>query len=322
MQFCTKENHSLSAGEGFDSSRPLIAVTGATGYVGKFVVPELLRRGWAVRALARPTSDRRGFPPEIDWVRGDLTQPPALAELVADAEAVVHLAYRHIPGRYRGGEGQDLAGWLHTNLTGSMQLLLAAREAGVKQVIFLSSRAVFSRTEPGRSLDESHPTSPDTHYGAYKVAVEALLRSFSTVEGLVCTAVRATGVYGKIWPVERSKWWGIIQAVLAGQAVTSRRAGTEVHGQDLARTVTTLLAAPQTAPPILHLSDMVVSHRQIVSLAQQAAGLTGPLPPPPEHPPQNILACPALAKLGITLGGRPLLAATIRELVEAAALSD
>jgi nucleoside-diphosphate-sugar epimerase len=295
-----------------------VAVTGATGYVGKFVVPELARQGWAVRALVRPVTVPRGFPPTVTWVKGDLTNPLTLSELLVDTDAVVHLAYRHIPGRYRGGEGDDLAVWLHTNLTGSLKLLLAARAAGVKQIVFLSSRAVFSRTEPGRVLDENHPTWPDTHYGAYKVAVEALLRSFATVEGIVCTSVRATGVYGKIWPVERSKWWSIIQAVLAGQPVTTSRAGTEVHGDDLARTISALLAGPEHIPEIVHLSDLVVSHRQIVSLAQQAAGLSGPLPPPPEHPPQNILACPRLAELGITLGGEPLLAATIKELVAAA----
>ena len=59
--------------------------------------------------------------------------------------------------------------------------------------IVLRCRAVFSRTEPGRMLDETHPISPNTHYGAYKVAVEALLRSFAAVEGMSTTAVRATG---------------------------------------------------------------------------------------------------------------------------------
>lgn len=296
---------------------PGIAVTGATGYVGKFVVPHLLRQGARVRALARSGSDCAGFSPEVAWVRGNLNQPSALATLVKGVEAVVHLAYDHAPGRYRGGEGQDLAGWLDGNLNGSVSLLLAARAAGVDQFIFLSSRAVFSRTEAGRVLDETHPPAPDTHYGAYKVAVEALLRSFAAVEGMRTTAVRATGVYGRIWPVERSKWWALIRAAVAGRPVRSRRGGTEVHGRDVARTVGTLIDRRDLAPDIVHLSDLYVTHRQIVQLAQQAAGISGPLPPAPEMPPRNLLACPRLADLGLTLGGEALLAATVAELVEA-----
>lgn len=292
-------------------------MTGATGYVGKFVVPELLRRGARVRALARPTSDRRGFSSEIAWIEGDLDRPDSLAKLVQGAEAVIHLAYRHTPGRYRGGEGRDLPGWLAANLTGSIQLLLAARQAGVPQFIFLSSRAVFSRTEPGRPLDESHPTSPNTHYGAYKVAVEAMLRSFAAVEGMRTTALRATGVYGKIWPVERSKWWELIQAMIAGRSIAAR-GGTEVHGSDVARAVWSLLERPERAPDIVHLSDLYVTTRQIGRLVHQYTGLSGPLPPPPETPSRNILVCPRLADLGLTLGGEPLLEKTVAELAQIA----
>jgi len=211
-----------------------------------------------------------------------------------------------------------LAGWLDRNLNGSVSLLLAARAAGVRQFIFLSSRAVFSRTGAGRVLDETHPPAPDTHYGAYKVAVEALLRSFAAVEGMRTTAVRATGVYGRVWPVERSKWWELIQAAVAGEPVRSRRGGTEVHGRDVARTVGTLIDRPDLAPDIVHLSDLYVTHRQIVQLAQQTGGFSGPLPPAPETPPRNVLVCSRLADLGLELGGEALLAATIAGLVEAA----
>ena len=144
------------------------------------------REGAHVRALTRPTSDRSRFSPGLEWVLGDLTDAESRQSLVRDVDAVVHLAYGHIPGRYRGGEGDNLAEWLDTNLKGSIDLLIAARDAHVPQFIFLSSRAVFSRTEEGRILDETHPTSPDTHYGAYKVAVESMMKSFAAVEGM-CT---------------------------------------------------------------------------------------------------------------------------------------
>ncbi|MBZ0288181.1 MAG: NAD(P)-dependent oxidoreductase, partial [Anaerolineae bacterium] len=222
----------------------LIAVTGATGYVGRFVAAELLRQGMTIRALSRPGSDRGGFTGSIEWVDGSLRSDDALARLVKGAKAVIHLAYEHVPGRYRGGEGDDLAGWLDANVSGSLRLLTTARDAGVEKFIFLSSRAVFSRTEPGRDLDESHPVSPDTHYGAYKATVESFLHSFARVEKMQTCSVRATGVYGVTWPVERSKWWGLVNAVVRSESITSSGGGTEVYGGDVARVISALLHQP------------------------------------------------------------------------------
>jgi nucleoside-diphosphate-sugar epimerase len=297
----------------------IVAVTGATGIIGRFVVAELQQRGVAVRALVRPQSNRGGFAAPLSWVSGDLRDRAALAQLVDGADAVVHLAYEHVPGKYRGGEGADLDGWLAANLDGSLQLVRAAAMHGVERFVFLSSRAVFSRREPGRELDEAHPTSPDTHYGALKVALEAFLQSFSHVEGMRTAALRATGVYGVTWPVERSKWWGLIRAVVDDTPVLSEGGGTEVYGGDVARVVWAMLDWPDLRAETIHLSDLFVTHRDVVRLARHFAGRPGTLPPAPASPPQNPLACRRLAELGIELGGLSRLEATVAELVHLAA---
>jgi nucleoside-diphosphate-sugar epimerase len=295
----------------------LVAVTGAAGYVGRFVVAELQRHGVRVRALARPQSDRGGFAAPPEWVMGDLRGADSLAAFVQGADAVVHLAYTHAPGRYRGGEGDDLAAWLDANVNGSLRLLLAAQAAAVERFVFLSSRAVFSRTEPGRVLDEAHPTSPDTHYGAYKVAVEGFLQSFAHVAGMKTCAVRATGVYGVTWPVERSKWWELVGAVVHDQEITSC-GGTEVHGADVARVIWHYLANPACAAEVIHVSDRYITHREVLQLARAISGRPGPLPPEPPAPPANPLACKRLAEMGLTLGGAAALEATVAALVRAA----
>ncbi len=296
----------------------LVAVTGATGYVGRFVTAELQRHGVAVRALARPNSDRGGFAAPLEWVTGDLRSTSALSALVEDVDAIVHLAYEHVPGRFRGGEGAHLTDWLDANVNGSLRLLVAAQEARVSQFVFLSSRAVFSHTEPGRPLDELHPTSPETHYGAYKVAVEGFLRSFAHQAGMKTCAVRATGVYGLTWPAQRSKWWGIVNDVLHNVEVTSRGGGTEVHGQDVARVIWHYLQQPSDATEVIHLSDLYVTHREVVRLVREIAGRPGTLPLPPPAPPENSLVCRRLAEMGLTLGGAEALESTVAALVRAA----
>lgn len=294
-----------------------VAITGATGYVGRFVVAELQRQGMPIRALTRASSNRAGFQHPIDWITGDLRTPDVLHQLVNGADAVVHLAYEHVPGKYRSGEGDDLPAWLDANLNGSLRLLDAANQAGVKRFIFLSSRAVFSRTEPGLLLGEHHPISPDTHYGAYKAAVEAFMQSYAHQGTMATCAIRATGIYGLTDPVEHSKWWELIQAVLHDQPITSNRGGTEVHGADVARVITTLLTRPTLDVNLLHLSDLYVTTREIVRLAQQFAQRPGDLPP--DSPPaQNVMVSRYLGELGITLGGIPLLEKTVSQLVNAA----
>ncbi len=295
-----------------------VAVTGATGYVGRFVVAELHRQGVTVRGLARSGSDRGGFAAPVDWVTGDLRSTDLFSTFLEGVDAVVHLAFEHIPGHYRGGEGEDLAGWLESNLTGTLRLLQASQEAGVPQFVFLSSRAVFSRTDPGRVLDETHPISPDTHYGAYKAAVEAFLQSYAHLHGMATTSVRATGVYGLTHPIERTKWWNLITAVLNGEEEFTSGGGTEVHGHDVARVIWALLERPQLDMPVIHLSDLYVTHRQVVELARRFSERPGPLPDAPPVPPANPLACRRIAELGLAFGGLPLLEATVAEIVEIA----
>jgi UDP-glucose 4-epimerase len=293
-----------------------VAVTGAGGYVGRFVVADLLARGVAVRAWARAGTDRSGFPGPVAWVEGGLREPASATALLEGADALVHCAYEHVPGRYRGGEGDDLDGYLAANLAGTLGLLRRAREAGVARAVFLSSRAVYGRHIATRPLDEDHPARPDTHYGAYKAAVEAFLSAWGAADWQAC-ALRPTGVYGLTHPVARSKWHGLVSAVLAGRPWPGSRGGTEVHGGDVARAVWLLLTAPQVAGETYNCSDLYVTDRDVAGIAQRIAGVGGPLPDPPPAPPANVMHTGRMRALGMTFGGRALLERTVAELVEA-----
>ncbi len=286
-----------------------VAVTGATGIVGQFVVARLLREGCRIAVLARTGTDRSACPGGVEWIDGDLGDRGALDGLVSGADGLVHCAFQHVPGRYRGGEGDDVSGFWRVNLGGTIDLLEAAARAGVGRTVLMSSRAVF-----GAGVDEpirdTHPTSPTTHYGALKAATEALA---SVHEGV--SVLRPTGVYGVVHPLERTKWLDLAEAVLAGQPVAEVRAGTEVHGEDVADAVWRLLTASSAAVAgrLFNCSDLAIDTRALVRRMQAALGRPGTLPAA-APPTGNVLRCDALHALGWRPGGSARLQAEIAAL--------
>jgi nucleoside-diphosphate-sugar epimerase len=108
----------------------VIAVTGATGFAGRHVVAELLRRGHAVRALARDPS-KAGLPEGVELVAGDLSNISSLATLVRDAGAMIHVAGAiAAPSR---------ASFHEVNETGAFNVASAAAKAGVRRFMHVSS---------------------------------------------------------------------------------------------------------------------------------------------------------------------------------------
>ena len=292
-----------------------VAVTGATGYVGRFITKQLIEAGATVRAWRRRSSDLRGLPPSIEWIDGDLSSAGSAARLLAGADALVHAALDHVPGRYRSGEGDDAARFLKVNVDGGLALLEAARREGVGRAVVLSSRAVFGREVRG-SIGDEHPVSPDTLYGSAKAALEEFVRG-ARAGGSPIAALRPTGIYGVVDPIERSKWFSLVNDVLDGIDIPVR-SGTEVHGKDVAAAVFLLLRAPveSVAGRVFNCSDLVVSNRELVRLVRAAAETPGPLPEE-ETTPLGVMRTEALASLGFAFGGRPLLEQTVKELVAA-----
>ena len=293
----------------------ICAVTGATGYFGRFLVKRLIEEGVSVRAWRRQSSDLTGLAEEIEWIDGVLGSETAAKALVDGADMLVHAALAHLPGRYRGGEGNDPQRFWKLNLDGSVALLTMARSAGVERAVVLSSRAVFGRNAEGELSDDAEP-SPDTHYGAVKAELETFVRKFA--DGWPVAALRPTGIYGIVEPLEKSKWLSLVRDTLDGKPVAPR-AGTEVHGDDVASAAWTLLHAPadKLAGRAFNCSDIVISHRDIVVLVQEIARASGPVPEIGELP-KSVMRTDALSALGVSFGGRRLFEETMAALVGAA----
>lgn len=294
------------------------AVTGATGLVGRFIVEKLIQEGVAVRAWRRAGSDISGLPSAVHWIEGDLSAPESAAPLLDGADMLVHSALEHEPGRYRGGEGSDLPQFLRANVGETLALLAEARASGVRRAVFISSRAVFGAEQGAGPLSDDEPTRPDSNYGAAKAAVEAFVRHWGVHERWPVASLRPTGVYGLVTPAEKSKWFDIVASSLRGEPVPVR-AGTEVHGRDVAESVWKLLTAPsgEIAGRMFNCSDLAVSTRDIVRLVRRAAQVSAPLPAEPP-PVGNVMDCAGLKRLGVSFGGWPAFETTVGELVAAA----
>ncbi len=298
-----------------------VALTGATGFLGRYLARELAGRGDALRCWYRPTSDRSGFEPlapAIDWVEGGLTRPGSYAPLVEGCEAVVHAAFDRPGAGFRGAEG-DLVAFVEANVVGTIRLIEAARTAGVSRFVFLSTCAVHEIILHDRPLDETHPTWSTSHYGAHKAAIEAFVTSYGKGQGYPLCALRPTGIYGLAHPARHSKWFDLVSRVVAGESVECSRAGKEVHAADVARAVALLLdaGADRITGEAFHCYDRSISEFEVATIAQRISGGHAEVRGGAKEPKHQI-ETGKLRALGMTFGGTALLEQTVAQLVAAA----
>lgn len=297
-----------------------IAVTGGTGFIGRYIVRQLAADGHQLRLWHRETSDRSGLEDlggNANWVSGQLGERDDAIALVQNCDAVVHAAFHRPGGGFRGSEG-DLIPFCETNVIGSLQLIDAAHKAGVNRFIFVSSCAVHERILDDRPLDETHPTWSGSHYGAYKAAVEQFVYSFGFGEHYPICAVRPTGVYGPDHPITESKWFDLVARVVQGESVTCEGGGKEVHAADVAKAVRVLLSVDESRirGQVFNCYDRYVSQYEVASIAKQLSGSDARIEGSARIPKHQI-ETGKIRDLGMSFGGESKLEQTIAELIKA-----
>jgi dihydroflavonol-4-reductase len=142
-----------------------VLVTGATGFVGSAVARMLLKRGHAVRALARPKGDRRNVAGlDVEIAEGDLSDRASLERAARGCQALFHVAADY---RLWARNPQEI---VEHNVQGTRNVLLAAAETGVGRIVYTSSVAVLGKAKPGESADEDTPVAAKDMIGAYKTS--------------------------------------------------------------------------------------------------------------------------------------------------------
>jgi UDP-glucose 4-epimerase len=166
-------------------NKPLIALTGGTGFIGQHLLRELGRRGFRLRVLLRRPSN---LPVECaSAVVGDLMRPQNMSAALADVDAVIHTAG---PSHAMSGLPEDDHRLLGTDAT--ISLARAAHRAGVRRFVFLSSVRAQSGPASAQVLTEDMTPEPTDAYGRSKLAAERGLADLD----LDWVALRLVTVYG------------------------------------------------------------------------------------------------------------------------------
>jgi nucleoside-diphosphate-sugar epimerase len=195
-------------------------VTGGAGFIGSNIVEELVRRKQRIVVLDSFITGKRenlaAFKNKIKLIKGDIRDPKALAKAMKGVDYVIHqAALRSVPKSV-----DDPFTTNDINITGTLQLLMAAKNAGVKRVVYASSSSAYGDVKKFPQVETDHP-SPISPYGVAKLAAENYCVTFAKTFGLETVSLRYFNVFGPRQNPE-SKYSAVIPAFLFAMAKGGR----------------------------------------------------------------------------------------------------
>jgi len=232
-------------------SKPVLALTGATGFVGSHVLRAALRRGWKVRALVRDPARLTTAHPELAVITGDLDDRDALRHLLEGADAAIHLA--GLVAAARRGD------FTRVNVNGAANVARAAARAGTARLVHVSSLAA-----------RHAGLSP---YAASKRASEEAVRDGAASRVSLVT-IRPPAVYG---PGDRATL-GLFDQLTRRRALLPGRRESRfslIHAADLAEALLELAETGAAAGEVLEIDDGKpggYSWRELAAIASRELG--------------------------------------------------
>jgi nucleoside-diphosphate-sugar epimerase len=169
-------------------------VTGGAGFIGSHLAEELIRRGERVRVVDSFITGKRqnlAHLPDVEIVEGDLAELNIAHAAVAGIEYVLHQAA--IPSVPRSVEDPVTSN--RANIDATLNVLVAARDAGVKRVVYAGSSSAYGDT-PKLPKQEDMPANPLSPYALQKLVGEQYMRMFTTLYGLETVTIRYFNVFG------------------------------------------------------------------------------------------------------------------------------
>jgi len=169
-------------------------VTGGAGFIGSHLTEELVRRGHQVRVADDLSTGKRSnldHVPGVEFLEGDLAELDFARGAVAGCDYVLHeAAMPSVPRSVKDPISSNRA-----NVDGTLNVLVASRDAGVKRLVFAGSSSAYGNT-PTLPKREDMPTSPLSPYALQKVVGEQYLQLFTHLYGLETVSIRYFNVFG------------------------------------------------------------------------------------------------------------------------------
>jgi NAD dependent epimerase/dehydratase len=261
-----------------------VLVTGAGGFIGSHLVEALLARGTAVRALVRYVGDggwhhldhlREARPEGLEVVAGDISDARLVATASEGCDAVLHLAALiGIPYSYVAP-----ASYVATNVTGTLNVLEAARTHGVRRVVVTSTSEVYG-TARETPMTERHVLQAQSPYSATKIAADKLADAYALSFGLPVVVLRPFNTYGPRQST-RAVIPTVLSQLLAGGEVELGNLAPRRDFTYVSDTVAGFMAAldtPGVEGETVHLGTGTdISVGELVELCAEVVGVRAPV---------------------------------------------
>lgn len=251
-------------------------ITGAAGFLGSALANQLAREGHQVRGLDDlSTGDPQALAPDVHFTRGDVNDRPKLWTLLQETDCVYHLAARVsvqesilYPREYNAA-----------NVGGTVSLMEAMRDVGVKRVILASSGAIYG-DQPSQPLQETLVPAPRSPYAVSKLAAEYYIRTIGTLWGIETACLRIFNAYGPGQHIPASHPPVVPHALrqaLSGGTLVVHSDGHQTRDYIFVDDVISAMVAAATSPSINGLvinvgSGQETSVRNLLNLVLQATG--------------------------------------------------
>lgn len=248
-------------------------ITGAAGFLGSALANRLAREGHQVRGLDDlSTGDPRALSPDVLFTRGDVNDRPKLWSLLQDVDCVYHLAARVVvaesvlyPREYNA-----------VNVGGTVSLMEAMRDVGVRRVVLISSGAIYG-DQGSQPLREDAVLNPRSPYAVSKLCAEYYVRTIGDLWNIESVALRVFNAYGPgqhLPPSHPPVIPNFLRQAVRGGTLVVHSEGTQTRDYVYVDDVVNAMVAAATAPGINHLNINVgngseTSVRELASLVIQ-----------------------------------------------------
>jgi len=224
-------------------------ITGAAGFLGSALANRLVQEGHSVRGLDDlSTGDPSALSPEVHFVRGDVKDRPKLWTLLQEIDCVYHLAAKVLvpesvlyPREYN-----------EVNVGGTVTLMEAMRDVGVRRVVFISSGAIYGNQESQPVSEDAIP-NPRSPYAVSKLAAEYYVKTIGRLWGIETVCLRVFNAYGPgqhLPPVHAPVLLNFLRQALQNGTLVIHGDGTQTRDYVYVDDVVQAMIAASTAPGV------------------------------------------------------------------------